>query len=221
MVGAVEEKQTMKQEPSSNAVSPNSTRADIRMYGDPPYTIAVVPGGAGAMAPVARELSREFGVLEPLITARSLEGQIAELTQLVKTEAEAPLTLIGSSNGTWLSVMLAARSPDLVAKLVLVSSAAFTADTAADIELVRRSRLSEEDRLESQRLGLAFESATAQEQEVIWQRYGELCIKSDSYSPVDSPNEALPGGAAVFRAVWPELARYRDSGQLLEMVERV
>jgi pimeloyl-ACP methyl ester carboxylesterase len=214
----------MKEKRSRTTVAPNSTRADLRAYGTPPCSIAVVhggPGGAGGMAPVARELSRDFGVLEPLITARSMEGQIAELTQLLAVEAEAPATLIGHSNGAWLSVMVAARSPGLVAKLVLVSSAAFTAESAADIELVRRSRLSEEERLESERLGLAFESATAHEQEMIWQKYGELCIKSDSYSPVDAPNEVLPGGAAVFQAVWPEFATHRDSGQLLEMAERV
>ena len=131
------------------------------------------------------------------------------------------MTLIGHSYGSWLSVMVAARSPHLVAKLVLVSSGAFTADGAADIELERRSRLGEEERLESERLGSAFESATAQEREMIWLKYGELCIKSDSYAPVDAPNEVLPGGAAIFRAVWPEVAILRDSGQLLKMAERV
>ena len=169
------------------------------------------------MAPVARVLGRKFGVLEPLITARSLEGQIAELTQLLAREAEEPTTLIGHSYGSWLSVMVAARAPHLVAKLVLVSSGAFTAERAADIELERRSRLSEEEGLESERLALAFESATAQEREMIWLKYGELCIKSDSYDPVDAPNEVLPGGAAVFQAVWPEVALQRDSGQLLGM----
>jgi hypothetical protein len=50
-----------------------------RTYGITPYSIAVIHGGPGApgqMAPVARELSRDYGVLEPLQTATTLDGQV-------------------------------------------------------------------------------------------------------------------------------------------------
>src|SRR5215467_3183039 len=53
-----------------------------RTYGSAPYTVAVVdggPGAAGEMAPVARELAGDRGILEPLQTATSLEGQVEEL----------------------------------------------------------------------------------------------------------------------------------------------
>ena len=52
---------------------------NLRIYGRKPYAIAVVHGGPGApgsIAPVARELSKDMGVLEPLQTKDSLEGQI-------------------------------------------------------------------------------------------------------------------------------------------------
>ena len=55
---------------------------NYRTYGSAPYTVAVVhggPGAAGEMAPVARELARDRGILEPLQTATSLEGQVEEL----------------------------------------------------------------------------------------------------------------------------------------------
>ena len=54
-----------------------------RKYGTPPYLISIVHGGPGLpgqVAPIAKELSKEFGVLEPLQTASSLKGQIIELT---------------------------------------------------------------------------------------------------------------------------------------------
>jgi hypothetical protein len=54
---------------------------NLRKYGKSPYEVAVVHGGPGApgeMAPVAKELSLLTGVLEPLQTADSLEGQVRE-----------------------------------------------------------------------------------------------------------------------------------------------
>ena len=58
---------------------------NLRKYGHSPYTVAVVHGGPGApgeMAPVARELSSITGVLEPLQTKYSLEGQVQELREV-------------------------------------------------------------------------------------------------------------------------------------------
>ena len=50
-----------------------------RAYGKPPFNVAVIHGGpgvAGEMAGVACELAFGWGVLEPLQTAKSLEGEI-------------------------------------------------------------------------------------------------------------------------------------------------
>ena len=74
------------------------------------------------MAPVARELSIDRGVLEPLQTARSLEGQLDELRSILTANGDPPFTLIGSSWGAMLSYMLAARCPEIVRKLILVGS---------------------------------------------------------------------------------------------------
>jgi len=55
---------------------------NVRRYGKAPYLVAVVhggPGAAGAMAPVARELGADRGVLEPLQTAMTVDGQVDEL----------------------------------------------------------------------------------------------------------------------------------------------
>jgi pimeloyl-ACP methyl ester carboxylesterase len=55
---------------------------NLRIYGKAPYRITVIHGGPGApgeMAPVARELSVQCGVLEPLQTMTTVEGQVEEL----------------------------------------------------------------------------------------------------------------------------------------------
>ena len=52
---------------------------NFRMHGLAPYGVAVVHGGPGAegeMRPVARKLSVDRGVLEPLQTETSVNGQL-------------------------------------------------------------------------------------------------------------------------------------------------
>jgi hypothetical protein len=60
---------------------------NLRKYGNKPFNVAVIHGGPGApgeMAPVARELSSVRGILEPLQTAATLEGQVQELKAVLE-----------------------------------------------------------------------------------------------------------------------------------------
>ncbi|MBU1474822.1 MAG: alpha/beta hydrolase, partial [Acidobacteria bacterium] len=77
------------------------------------------------MAPVAAELSRTGGVLEPLQTAGTVEGQIGELASCLRERGSGPFTLIGFSWGAWLAWLFASRHPELVKKLVLVGIGPF------------------------------------------------------------------------------------------------
>ena len=75
---------------------------NFRLYGNPPFNIAVIHGGPGApgeMAPVARELSLNMGVLEPLQTAVSIDGQLAELEKILEKHGNPPMILVGFSWG--------------------------------------------------------------------------------------------------------------------------
>ena len=67
--------------------APNSPQMrNFRTYGTGPFALAVIHGGPGApgeVAPVARELACERGVLEPLQAAASLEGQVEELRAIL------------------------------------------------------------------------------------------------------------------------------------------
>jgi pimeloyl-ACP methyl ester carboxylesterase len=66
------------------------------------------------MAPVARELSGEWSVLEPLQTADSLEGQVQELRAVLADNASLPTTLVGSSWGAMLGLVFCAQHPEFV-----------------------------------------------------------------------------------------------------------
>jgi pimeloyl-ACP methyl ester carboxylesterase len=100
----------------------------LRQYGRPPFAVAVLHGGPGApgyMAPVARELSAERGVVEPLQAADSLQRQVEELRAILVDNASLPVVLVGSSWGAMLGFILSARHPELVQKLVMVGCPVF------------------------------------------------------------------------------------------------
>jgi pimeloyl-ACP methyl ester carboxylesterase len=62
----------------------------LRTYGYPPYSVILVHGGPGAggeMAPVARRLSASLGVIEPIQTETTLDGQVEELRAVVAEAA--------------------------------------------------------------------------------------------------------------------------------------
>jgi len=123
----------------------------FRTYGSPPYTIAVIHGGPGAggeMAPVARELAEGYGILEPIQTADSLAGQVDELKDVLERNVTLPGILIGYSWGAWLSFIVAAECPELVKKVILVSSGPFEAEYASGIMDTRLNRLNPEERKE-------------------------------------------------------------------------
>ena len=97
---------------------------------------------------MAKELSSAWGVLEPLQTASSLEGQVVELKAVLERNGTLPITLIGASWGAWLSFITAARFPVLVGKLILVGSGPFEERFAESIMATRLARLSTEEQIE-------------------------------------------------------------------------
>lgn len=122
---------------------------NLRKYGTKPFNVAVIHGGPGApgeMAPVARELSSVRGVLEPLQTAATLEGQVQELKAVLENNGDLPVTLIGFSWGAMLSFIVSAQYPLFVKKLILIGSGAYEEKYAVNIMKTRLSRLSEEER---------------------------------------------------------------------------
>ena len=133
----------------------------LRKYGEPPFRVVVIHGGPGApgeMAPVARRLSAGRGVLEPLQTAASVEGQVEELSGVLNEHADLPAALVGHSWGAWLGFMVAARYPASVSKLILVGSGPFEAEYAAGIMAIRLSRLDEDERAELRSLMVTLTS---------------------------------------------------------------
>jgi pimeloyl-ACP methyl ester carboxylesterase len=197
---------------------------NLRIYGKEPYRVAVIHGGPGApgeMAPVARELSSLCGVLEPLQTAKTLEGQVKELKTVLGKNGALPVTLIGHSWGATLSFIFTARYPSFVKKLILIGGGPFEEKYAENIVIARLSRLSEEERAEVFSLTDVLDNPATEDKNTPMGRIGELWAKADSYAPLPHHSEALEYQYDINQNVWKEAKTLRSSGELLELGKQI
>lgn len=193
---------------------------NLRKYGEAPFDVAVIHGGPGApghMAPVARELSTDWGILEPLQTATSLKGQVEELKIVLEKNGDLPITLIGFSWGAWLSFIFAVNYPAYVRKLILIGSGPYEEKYAAKIQEIRLSRLSEEEKQEIQSLMEAMNDSAIRDKNKLIARFGELFTKADAYDPLTIDTEDLEVQYHIYQSVWQEASELRRSGELLKL----
>lgn len=196
---------------------------NLRLYGTAPFTIALIHGGPGAggeMAPVARELAAEFGILEPIQTAQTLNGQVEELRSVLVQHADLPVTLVGYSWGAWLSYLLAARYPALVRKLILISSGPFEQKYVAELQATRFNRLTPAEQQEFSAIITALGVPDTRGKDTLLARLGELAAKTDSFDPLENETreaDAVGLQGDVYQGVWNEAAQMRQSGELLAM----
>lgn len=200
---------------------------NLRKYGKAPFKVAVIHGGPGAggeMAPVARELSSAWGILEPIQTAASLEGQVEELRTDLESDGDLPVTLIGFSWGAWLSFIVTAYHPSVAQKLILVGSGPFEEKYVSRLQEARLARLGAAERAEFQSLIKALTDPTTSNKDALLARLGTLSAITDAYAPVvdeTSSSDSVGSQGDVFQRVWKDAAELRKSGRLLELSQRI
>jgi pimeloyl-ACP methyl ester carboxylesterase len=190
----------------------------IRKYGQPPYRIAVLHGGPGApgyMASVARELSKTAGILEPIQSEDSLQGQIEELAEQLKQCTDLPVILIGSSWGAVLSLFLASQKPELVMKLILIGCAVFDAKSSASIEAVRLGRLSDENRCRYEEIQTKLQQTSEAERSKIAEEWGDIFFHTDVYEPITTDLEVIEVQYDLHTKVWGDFVVLRDQPGIL------
>lgn len=178
----------------------------------------------GYAAPIARELFKDRGVLEPIQTKNAFEGQVQELRDVLEKNADLPAILIGHSWGAFLGFVVTARYPALVKKLILIGSGPFEEKYADNIEPDRLNRLGERERIEAFKLlDIIDGAATAGEKDNAMARLGELFAKADTFDalPPEKEPEPLPVSEAINRRVWAEAKPLRISGELLALGKRI
>ncbi|WP_048129237.1 alpha/beta fold hydrolase [Methanosarcina lacustris] len=203
---------------------------NLRKYGNPPFTVALIHGGPGApgeMAPVARELSIGRGVLEPLQTKTTLEGQVMELKAVLEEHTNLPVTLIGFSWGAMLSFIFTARYPQFVKKLILIGSGPYEEKYAEKIMKTRISRLSKTEIKETYSLILALNDPStgnknlSENKNLSLARFGQLMSQADSYDSLPHDDEVLEFQYEINKNVWEEASRLRSRGKLLKLGKEI
>jgi len=197
---------------------------NLRKYGKAPFNVAVIHGGPGVpgeMAPVARQLSTGWGILEPLQTAISLKGQVQELRSVLEENGSLPMILVGHSWGAWLIFILTAQCPSLAKKLILVGSGPFEEKYASRLMETRLSRLNEEEKKEVFSLMEILKSPETDNESTAMTKLGKLMNKTDTYASLPHNGETLNCQQEVFQKVWPEANELRKSGKLLQLGKQI
>ena len=198
-----------------------------RRYGKPPFNVVVVHGGPGAggeMAPVARVLASDRGILEPIQTATSLDGQIEELRSVLKESGDLPVILVGFSWGAWLSFIVTAKYPSYVKKLIMIASGPFEEKYAGRVHQTRFSRLDEKERAEVSSLIEVLYNPSAENKDTAFEQFGALYSKADAYDPISNGSDlsdAIEYRFDIFQSVWKEGAELRSSGELLQFGKHI
>jgi pimeloyl-ACP methyl ester carboxylesterase len=196
----------------------------LRKYGNAPFSVAVIhggPGAAGEMASVGHELSRHRGILEPLQTKATVDGQIQELANLIETYGHPPLTLIGHSWGAWLALMYAAWHPSFVKKLILVSSGPFEERYVPQITVTRQRRMNDEEQRTFQSLIDTLNGPRRKDKNTVLAQVGAMLLKTDSYKPFPVIEMSECVQYRIFEHVWKEADRMRRSGALLDLASHL
>ncbi|MBC2697093.1 MAG: alpha/beta hydrolase [ANME-2 cluster archaeon] len=200
---------------------------NVRYYGKEPFQVAVIHGGPGApgsVAAIARELSKNYGVLEPIQTKTSLEGQVLELYGVLKAFGDLPITLIGHSWGAWLAYIITARYPSLTNKLILVGSGPFEEKYVKSLKEKRFSRLNSKENKDFQFITDELNSPETEEQEKKIIRLGELVSKTDNFKTIEIETEEhdrILAEGNTFQLVWNEASKLRKTGSLLEFGKQI
>ncbi len=161
------------------------------------------------------------GVLEPLQTAVTLDGQVRELKAVLNEHAALPVTLIGFSWGAMLSYIFAASHPEFVKKLVLVGSGPYEEKYADIIRRKRGSRLSKVERTETHSRIPELNDISNGNKNASFARFGQLMSLADSYDPLPHDDEVLEYQYVINKNVWGDASKLRSNGKLLKLGRKI
>ena len=196
-----------------------------RKYGAAPIFVILIhggPGGIGEMAPIAQRISSFFGILEHFQRSFSIQEELHILKELIEKYANPPVVIIGHSFGAWLACLFAAQFPTLVRKLILIGCPPFEARYGSSIMEERLRRMSSTEVLELEALKNQLTNCPVLEKNDLLSRLRVFIRKVDSFDPFDDQqgDEVFPD-AKVFENIWKEASALRNSGELLQTLQKL
>ncbi len=197
----------------------------IRKYGKKPYQIAVIhggPGDIGSLGVVARTLSSQVGVLEPIQSKFTVWDLVDELEQQLTGAVQEPITLLGHSWGAWLAVLYTTRYPALVKDLILVGSGPFEEHYVPWIEKRRLKNLTSLEQEAFHVLLTKLKDPNTGHKDQLMRELGALVGKTDNVQRVQVENEdSLPLDGNMYTKVWHEAAELRKKGILYDSLCKI
>lgn len=190
---------------------------EFRTYGGVGSWVVLLhggPGAAGYMAPVGRELSDSFRVLEPF-ERRGSEGQpvtvadhVENLQKLIDLQcgSEPPL-LVGHSWGAMLALAYAAQFPDTVGGLVLVGSGTFDPESRKVMDQERLDRMSPEMKKRLAELPLKVPDPNKRLALI-----GKWMKEVDSVDLIKHAPEEVQFDAAGSKQAWADMIELQEEG---------
>lgn len=199
----------------------------VRKYGNEPFEVAVIHGGPGAfgsVACIAKELSKTFGVIEPIQSKYTIPDLITELHEQIGSVTKNSTTLIGHSWGAWLIILFAKDYPDMVKQLVLVSSGPFKKEYINMIAERRLKNLSEEESKLFLKSLEQLNDKTFIEKDAALCVLGRLAEKADNYDIIeiqDDTEDSFATGGEMYASIWPQADKLRSSGELFNSLKEI
>lgn len=195
----------------------------VRKHGKEPYHIVVLhggPGAAGSAFGLARLISKEFGVLEPMQSKYTIREQEEELRAQIENNCSGKVILAGHSWGAWLAGLFAERFSDKVEKVILIGCPPLDEAYVSKIGERRKGNMSPEEAKEFDQILRQLEEVWGEKDEYL-RRLGEICDRADGYQEEKSLSDKAEVNGELYEKVWKEAAELRKSGKLLERFERI
>ncbi|MFA8299649.1 MAG: alpha/beta fold hydrolase [Hyphomicrobiales bacterium] len=196
---------------------------NIKFHGDAPYKIITVhggPGGAGQLNSLTADLSQYCGIVEALQTKFSIDEQIEELRQQAISSCNTKSVVVGHSWGAWLSMLLAAKHPELVQKLILISCGALQEEYKIDQDDLRLSKLNCNQKLRYKSIIERLSSDHKQINNEEFTDLAKLATIADSYCLLNEDNNTI-FNFELFNSVWSEAVELRRSGELINIASKI
>lgn len=195
----------------------------VRKHGKEPYYIVVLHGGPGAASSafgLAKLISKEFGVLEPMQSKYTIMEQEEELREQIENHCSGKVILVGHSWGAWLAGLFAERFPDKVEKVILIGCGPLDEVYVSQIGERRKRNMSSEETEEFDKTLRQLEEGFGEKDEYL-RRLGEICDRADGYQEEKNLRDKAEVNGELYEKVWKEAAGLRKSGKLLERFGRI
>lgn len=203
----------------------------LNRYGKSPYKVAVIhggPGACGSVACIALELSKKCGTLEPIQTKYNIPDLIDELHEQLRTVVLEPITLVGHSWGAWLIALYAARYPGFIKQLVMVGSGPFKMEYVPQMLKRRLNNLTDSEAETFKLILSQLKDDSVEDKDTLLAALGALAEKTDSYELEEDdgisnndPIESAPLSAKMYTSIWPQAAKMRSTGKLIDTVSKI